>query len=92
LFAAVKLAAGLGAFLVYPYANAMESEGTAHTHEGARSPAEASAVEIEIVIREGGYHVLKGGQPHGLGVSLVAGADFPTKYDLIWCSQHGAQP
>jgi hypothetical protein len=149
LFAAVVLAAGSGAFLVYPYAKAMEGDGTPHTHEGPHSPAEGSAVEVEIVIREGGYHVLKGGQPHRLGVSLVAGAatvlalrnedtgshefisplftrtdihftgqaigifrkeaagfrlnpgdtlilrfmapfsDFPTMYDLIWCSRHG---
>lgn len=149
LFAAVVLAAGSGVFLVYPYAKAMERDGTPHTHEGARSPAEASVVEVQIVIRKGGYHVLKGGQAHGLGVSLVAGAatvlalrnedtiphefisplftrtdihftgqaigifrkeaagfrlnpgdtltlrfmapfsDFPTMYDLIWCSRHG---
>jgi hypothetical protein len=74
LFAAVVLAAGSGVFLVSPYAKAMERDGTPHTHEGGRSPAEASAVEVEIVIRVGGYYVLKGGQPHGLSVSIVAGA------------------
>ncbi len=74
-FAVVILGGALGTFLVLHHAKATESDSVPHVHDGAHPLSKTPAVEVEIIIRDGRYQVLKGEQPYASGVSLVAGAD-----------------
>lgn len=72
------LAGGAGGFTVLSLERAAAHDGARHpAQEGASLlPAdESQAIEVEIVAREGGYSVVKGGQSNGRGFTLVAGAD-----------------
>jgi hypothetical protein len=74
LFAATVGAVVLGTTLLVPSGKIWAHDGSSNMHQGAHSSAAAPAVEVEIVLREGGQPLLlKGPQTHGHVIALVAG-------------------
>jgi hypothetical protein len=73
LFATTVVAAVAGTTLIFPHGRIWAHDGAPDTHQGAHSSVQAPAVDVEIIIREGGHPILKGQQTHGQVLTLVAG-------------------
>ena len=73
LFAARVVGAVAGTILICPSGSILAHDGAPDIHQGAHSSAQPPAVDVEIIIREGGHPILKGQQTHGQVLTLVAG-------------------
>src|SRR6476619_3855005 len=73
LFAARVVGAVAGIILICPSGSILAHDGAPDIHQGAHSSAQPPAVDVEIIIREGGHPILKGQQTHGQVLTLVAG-------------------
>jgi hypothetical protein len=73
LFATTVVGAAAGTALIFPHGSIWAHDGAPDIHQGAHSSAQPPAVDVEIIIREGGHPILKGQQTHGQVLTLVAG-------------------
>lgn len=73
LFATTVVATVAGTTLIFPSGRILAHDGAPDIHQGAHSSAHPPAVDVEIIIREGGHPILKGQQTHGQVLTLVAG-------------------
>jgi len=73
LFATTIVATVAGTTIILPSGRILAHDGAPDIHHGAHSSAQAPAVDVEIIIREGGHPILKGQQTHGQVLTLVAG-------------------
>jgi hypothetical protein len=73
LFATTMVGATVGTALISPHGSIWAHDGAPDIHQGAHSSAQPPAVDVEIIIREGGHPILKGQQTHGQVLRLVAG-------------------
>src|SRR5215217_1994634 len=73
LITASIVAVVLEILLPIPPATIFAHDGVSDGHEGAHASGTLPAIEVEIVVREGGVAVLKGPQTQGHLIALIAG-------------------